>query len=208
MNESSERWLPYPGYAGFYEVSDQGNVMSLARATTSGKLLKPQIGSKGYRQVGLSKYGKVEIKRVSNMVLETFVGPCPPGMQACHGPAGKAYDGLGNLCWGSAEKNQGEDRVRDGTSNRGERSARASLTEAIVLECRRRYALGETQTALAAEYGVSSGAMSSAINGRTWAHLTEGIPDPEVDGRSLISTPEMRERRREYGRKGAKARWG
>jgi hypothetical protein len=163
--------------------------MSLPRATTGGKLLKAQIGKKGYRQVGLSKYGKVTIKRIGRMVLETFVGPCPPGHEAF-------------------SKNQGEDRLRDGTSNQGERCAAVRLTDAIVLECRRRYATGETQTALAAEFAVSSGAMNRAIKGYTWKHLTEGIPDPEVDGRSLISTPEMRERRREYGRKGAKARWG
>jgi len=208
MDESSERWLPYPGYAGFYEVSDRGNVMSLARATTSGKLLKVQISKKGYRVVGLSKYGKVTFKRVARMVLETFDKPCPPGYEACHGPRGKQCDWLDNLSWGPVAKNQGEDRVRDGTSNRGERSATAKLTESIVLECRRRYAAGETQTALAAEFGIASGAMSMAIRGRTWTHLTEGIPDPEVDGRSLISTPDMRERRREYGLKGAKARWG
>lgn len=208
MDEPSERWLPYPGYAGFYEVSDRGNVMSLPRATTGGKLLKAQIGKKGYRQVGLSKYGKVTIKRIGRMVLETFVGPCPPGHEACHGPGGRLDDSLDNLCWGTLSKNQGEDRLRDGTSNQGERCAAVRLTDAIVLECRRRYATGETQTALAAEFAVSSGAMNRAIKGYTWKHLTEGIPDPEVDGRSLISTPEMRERRREYGRKGAKARWG
>lgn len=271
MSEDTERWLPYPGYAGFYEVSDRGNVMSLPRETTRGKLLKAQISSKGYRQVGLSKYGKVTIRRVGRMVLETFDKPCPPGHEACHGPGGQLDDSLDNLSWGTASKNQGEDRVRDGTDNRGERNVRSKLTGAIVLECRRRYATGEsqvalarefsvspesmnaaicgrtwanipgpvtgtnqgersatsklteaivlecrrrynakeaTQTELAAEFGVGSGAMSMAIRGRTWGHLTEGIPDPGVDGRSLISTPDMRERRREYGRKGAVTRWG
>lgn len=206
--ETDERWLPVVGYAGWYEVSDQGNVMSLPRQTTSGKLLKPQIGTKGYRQVGLSKYGKVTHKRISRLVLEAFVGPCPPGYEACHGPGGQLDDSLPNLSWGTLSKNQGEDRVRDGTSNRGERCGSVRLTEDIVLECRLRYAGGETQTALAIEFGVSSGAMNRAIKGYTWSHLTEGIPDSEIDGRSLISTPEMRERRREYGRQGAKKRWG
>lgn len=181
MDELDERWLPYPGFAGFYEVSDRGNVRSLARATTRGKLLRPVYSKKGrYRTYNLSKYGRVTRRRGSRMVLETFTGSCPPGHEACHGPAG----------------------------NQGERCGSSKLTDAIVLECRRRYAAGETQTALAAESGVSSGAMNRAIRGYTWAHLTEDIPDPEVDGRSLISTPEMRERRREFGRKGAGIRWG
>lgn len=183
--------------------------MSLPRATTRGKLLKPQISSKGYRQVGLSKYGKVKIHRIGRLVLEAHVSLCLPGHEACHGPGGQLDDRKINLYWGTPARNQ-QDRIRDETSNQGERSATAKLTEAIVLECRRRYAggLGESQTALAAEFGVSSGAMNRAIKGLTWAHLTEGIPDPEIDGRSLISTPKMRAQRREYGRKGAEARWG
>lgn len=206
MVEKEEVWRPASGYAGFYEVSDHGRVISLSRTTTSGTVLKGAISTKGYRTVGLSKYGKVKLVPVGRLVLETFVGPRPPGCQVCHGPAGKTDDSLANLRWGTPSQNQ-LDRRRDQTSNQGERSATARLTEDIVLECRRRYAAGETQTALAAEFGVSSGAMSSAIHGRTWAHLTEGIPDPDIDGRSLISTSDMRQRRREYGRRGAEKRW-
>jgi hypothetical protein len=241
-------------------------VYSLPRTTTPGGLLKPHIGIWGYRTVGLSKYGLTRYRRVGRMVLETWVSPCPPGCEACHGPGGPLDDSLLNLCWGTKAKNHGPDRVRDGTSNRGERCAAAKLTaeivgecrrryaagetqtalaaefgvdqaamsrairgltwtdqpgaveskpvtrneltEAIVLECRRRYAAGEPQTVLAAEFGIYYGAMNRAIRGLTWSHLTEDIPDPDVDGRSLISTPEMRAARREYGRKGAKARWG
>jgi hypothetical protein len=264
VDKSNERWRPYPGFAGFYEVSDQGNVYSLARATTPGGLLKPYINRWGYRTVNLSKYGRTYYRRVGRMVLETWISECPPGQEACHGPRGPLDDSLPNLSWGTKAKNHGPDRVRDGTSNRGENCAAAKLTaeivlecrqryaagetqralaaefsvtqpvlsrairgitwadltleakpvtwtgltEEIVLECRRRYAAGESQSALAAEFGIYYGAMNRAIRGVTWGHLTEGIPDPEVDGRSLISTPDMRERRREYGRKGARARWG
>jgi hypothetical protein len=296
VDESTERWLPYPGFAGFYEVSDWGNVMSLPRQTTRGKLLTPVISKKGgYRTFSLSKYGKVTRRRGARMVLETFDKPCPPGMEACHGPAGK-IDRLDNLYWGTLSRNHKEDRERDGTDNRGERSTTAVLTKEIVLECRRRVRsrenpagetqaalaaefgvssgamnmaikgktwanldgghegttggtsggssgvsrgvrgednvrskltaeivlecrrrvrsrenpAGETQAALAAEFGVSYGAMNGAIHGRTWAHLAEGILEPNqgADARSLPITTEMREQRREYGRKGAEARWG
>jgi len=207
MAENEELWRPVPGYAGWYEVSNLGNVQSLPRATTTGKLLKPHLTTKNYRQVGLSKYGRTKLRMVSHLVLEAFRGPRPPDHQACHGPGGRQDDRLVNLYWGTASQNQ-LDRRRDGTSNQGARSATARLTEAKVLELRRRYAEGETMTALAAETGVSQGAVNSAVHGRTWAHLTEGIPDPEIDGRSLISTPGMRERRREYGKRGAAKRWG
>jgi hypothetical protein len=204
VEEIREVWLPVPGYAGWYEVSNLGNVASLARETTRGKLLKPQLTQKGYRQVGLSKYGKVRFHRISNLVLEAFTGPRPPDHQACHGPGGKMDDRLVNLSWGTPSRNQ-LDRRRDGTSNQGERGASAVLTAEIVLECRRRYAAGESQAILCREFGVTSGAMSSAIKGRTWAHLTEGIP--EDDGRSRPRQDGFSEKMRAAGRKGAEARW-
>ena len=55
--------------------------------------------------------------------------------------------------------------------NLGEKHGAAVLTAAIVLACRERHANGETQTALAAEFGVQKTTMSMAIKGRTWAHL-------------------------------------
>lgn len=204
-----ERWLPVVGYAGFYEVSNLGRVISLARSTTNGVLLKPQLTTKGYYQVGLSKYGKVRLHRVSVLVLEAFVCPRPPGMQACHGPRGKLDNTVDNLYWGSPERNQGPDRVRDGTSNRGERSVRAKLTEAIVADCRTRYLAGTSQAQLCDQYGITSGAMSNAIHGKTWACVTDPPPvSPDHDGRvgRQISDSE-RAIRREAGLAGAKLRW-
>lgn len=204
-----ERWLPVPDYAGWYEISNLGRVNSLPRATTRGGLLKPQLSSKGYWQVGLSKHGKVTIYRVAELVLTVFSKPRPAGMQACHGPRGKQDDDIGNLYWGTPARNQGPDRVRDGTSNRGERSVRAKLTEAIVADCRRRYRAGVSQAGLCTEYGVTSGAMSNAIHGRTWACVTDPAPVPvEHDGRIGRKLSEAeRAARREHGRAGARARW-
>lgn len=96
-----ERWLPVRGYAGFYEVSDRGNVYALARERAHGGLLKPQLNSAGYRMVRLHKYGRVKTAMVGRLVLETFSWP-PPSSQsrARHGPGGKADDSLANLSWG------------------------------------------------------------------------------------------------------------
>ncbi len=45
----------------------------------------------------------------------------------------------------------------------------AQLTEPMVRECRARWAAGEMQKALAAEFGISRSLMSRAINGKRWA---------------------------------------
>lgn len=181
----------------------------MPRQTTRGKILKRQLSSKGYWQAGLSKYGKVKIHRVSELVLTAFVSRRPAGMQACHGPRGRLDDAADNLYWGTPQRNQGPDRMRDGTSNQGERSVRAKLTEVIVADCRNRYRSGATQAQLCQEYGVTSGAMSNAIHGRTWACVTDPPPVPVMaDGRrNRKLTAEDRAARAAYGRAGAQARW-
>lgn len=164
-----ERWLPVPGYEGLYEVSDMGNVRSACarRGTRKGRLLRP--GGKTQLSVVLHRDGAGKTRLVAHLVLEAFEGPRPPGMQTRHGPRGRLDNRRANLSYGTPAQNQGEDRVRDGTSNRGTRQWLAKLTPEIVTECRRRYSRGETQAALAAEFGVSKPTMSQAVTGARWA---------------------------------------
>jgi DNA-binding transcriptional regulator YiaG len=61
------------------------------------------------------------------------------------------------------------DRIRDGTTNKGERSNTAKLTSAQVLDIRTR--VGETQSKLAEEFGVSKRTISDTIRRRTWKHI-------------------------------------
>lgn len=61
MNDSTERWLPVPGWEGLYEISDLGCVRSLPRAGKrrnriyGGKLLKPSVNAYGYLVIGLCR---------------------------------------------------------------------------------------------------------------------------------------------------------
>lgn len=61
------------------------------------------------------------------------------------------------------------DRIRDGTSNRGERCGTAKLTSAQVLDIRAR--AGERQANLAEEFGVSQVTISAIILRRIWKHI-------------------------------------
>ena len=96
----------------------------------------------------------------------------PSGNGAVPWTGGKLDNRDGELRWDTPSANNGADKVRDGKSNRGERQGRSKLTEAIVADCKRRYAAGETQAALASEYGVARSAISCAIHGKVrWAHV-------------------------------------
>jgi hypothetical protein len=98
---AEENWRPVPGYQGWYECSDQGNVYALARPFTRGGLLKPQLNTSGCQTVRLSKYGEVKTVTVARLVLITFTGqPATPGARAKHGTGGRLDDSLANLRWG------------------------------------------------------------------------------------------------------------
>lgn len=186
MDDASERWLPVPieGCEGFYEVSDLGRVRSLDHWTQwrgkswyikRGLVLKQGPTDNGYLQVTMfARRGgkKVQLSpKVHRLVLEAFVGPCPEGQEARHGPGGQHDNRLVNLCYGTKAENAG-DKLRDGTHVHGTISVNAKLTEDIVRECRRRYAAGDGDTAsLAREFGVSQQTVWSVVNRRSWKHV-------------------------------------
>lgn len=174
-----ERWLPVPvpGFEDLYEVSDLGRVRSLPRKTASGvrggRIVGNHTTKQGYPVVMLCNSGKPVRRHVHSLVLGAFAGPCPPGQEALHGPAGPPVAALSNLRWGTREQNM-MDKVRDGTDNRGERQGRHKLTWAAVAGIRRRAAAGELYVHLAAEFGVSRSTIGNVVAGDTWRVILYG----------------------------------
>jgi hypothetical protein len=129
----------------------------------------------GYLLVGIRFNGRSYTRSVHRLILESFVGACLPGMQARHWPdPDKTNNRLGNLSWSTQSRNEA-DKVSHGTSNRGSGCARARLTEAKVREIWRRLGEGESQTSIAARFGVSSYAVSHIFRGNSWGHITKGL---------------------------------
>jgi hypothetical protein len=200
-----ERWRDVPGYEGLYQVSNLGNVRSFHasyRPRLRGDLLSPGPNTEGRATVVLYRDHARRTRLVHHLVLEAFVGPRPPGTEACHGPGGKTDNRLVNLAWDTHVKNEG-DKARDGVSNRGERCGTAKLTAGIIADCKRRYAAGESQTALAREYGVTASAICEAVNGTKWSHLADGTPvrprtwaAGEAHGRAKLTWDDVAEIRR------------
>lgn len=188
-DNASERWLPVVGYEGLYEVSDRGQVRSLDRQivvqmpggykTASGptvrryrgKTLKWWIRTDGYPEVTLSRAGVQTDFRVHILVLEAFVGPCPPGQEARHGPAGAGDPSLANLRgWGTRVENFA-DRIEDGQGNRGERHGLAKRTTAVILEIRARVAAGERQTDVARDLNLDPRYVWLVVHRKCWQHV-------------------------------------
>jgi len=89
---------------------------------------------------------------------------------------------------GTHKENNGIDRERDGTDNKGERHGNSKLTAEQVVEMRRLRREGASMEDLLARYvGVKSSGIYYALTGRHWKH----IPDP-------LTKEEMREIHRQH----------
>lgn len=173
-----ERWLPVPEWE-MYEVSDLGRVRSLHGGKGKGKrgglIRQGRFADFPYLGVMLYGGGRKTRRLVHQLVMEAFVGVPPEGQEVRHGPGGTLDNRLANLCYGTRKENMA-DKVRDGTLVYGEGIVGSRLTEQVVIECRRRYAAGETAAALAAEFSVNAGTMGEAVTGETWARLPGATP--------------------------------
>ena len=174
-----ESWRPYPGWEGWYEASDKGRARSVNRIVVDrngrrsrwrGKILAPGLGGAGYLVIRFYRPGEQVTKNMHEIVLETFVGPCPPGQQARHGPRGPLFNWWPeDLCWGTSAENNGADKERDGTLTRGERHGQVKLTEADVRQIRTRYAIGDVSySQLAVTYDVDWSTIRAVVKRRNW----------------------------------------
>lgn len=182
--DEPERWLPVPGFP-YYEVSDLGRVRSINRVIPCrnrwggvhltayrGCLLKPKADPYGHLAVSLSRDQVQYMCAIHRLVAEAFIGPRPPGMEACHGPGGKADNRVANLRYDTHSGNMA-DRLRDGTDGRGSKNPAAKLTEEAVADIRSRASAGKRgiQKRLADEYNVSPLTISFIVRRKLWTHI-------------------------------------
>lgn len=75
--------------------------------------------------------------------------------------------------WLGTKAENNADMARKGRAGQlGEKSSHAKLTEAQVLEIRRRHSMEQiTQVALATEYGVLVGMISRIVHRKNWTHI-------------------------------------
>ena len=167
----AERWRWVPGYEGLYQVSDHGQVLSMARPKVpQDHLLKQQSTRTGYMTVSLWQNGRAWLITVHRLVLIAFTGPCPDGQEARHLDGNPANNLLPNLQWDTDAAN-GLDRVRHGTSTPGSRNPMAKLSEAAVTRIRSESASGRSYASLSREYGVNSECIRMIVRRDRWKHL-------------------------------------
>ena len=126
----SEVWKDIPGYEGYYQASSLGRIKSLSRFcqrnptgyTSKERILKPQKLRTGHLYVNLMSGTKAYIHR---LILESFVGPCPKGMECRHFPDQDPMNNkLENLSWTTRKKNT-KDRIHNGTYGKNSQSKKS-----------------------------------------------------------------------------------
>ncbi len=164
-----------PNFPG-YEVSNLGRVRSYWKqgqrcwfiSDMPQRILYQKL-SEGYPTVQLGSRNQF---RVHVLVLSTFRGPCPPGMEGCHKDGDRTKSHLKNLKWGTWRENF-EDKVKHGRNHgpQGEKCYSAKLTEEQVLQIRKLRSQGHFGTSLAKQFGVTSSTIYAIISRHTWNHL-------------------------------------
>ena len=170
-------WKNIPGYTGFYQVSSQGDVKSLSRRMSKGKvqffskekLLKPQLDYQGYLRVKLIKQDKGSSHLIHRLVLSSFIGFSK--LDCNHRNGIKTDNRIENLEYCTDRENQLH-AIRFGLHIplKGEEHPHSKLTEKKVrwiLKNKDKY----SQVEIGRRFGVYSSTISSILKSKSWKHV-------------------------------------
>lgn len=164
-----EEWADIAGTNGSYRISNHGTITSTK--TTRARALKQHARAEGHLSVCLYMGAqRLPERQVHRLVMQTFVGPCPEGMEVRHLDGNPANNRLDNLEYGTRKQNM-EDSRNHGTIPRGEARPGALLTDELVREIRARHANGESYASIARTMAASSSVVRAAAIRRTWKHV-------------------------------------
>lgn len=165
-----KNWRPVVGFEDYYQVSDEGDVVSTRNnhGNPRWRPVKPGVTWDGYLRCGLSKSGVKSKKHVAHMVLEAFVGPRPEGMLACHNDDNGLNAKLSNLRWGTPRSNY-DDTIRL-NSRKGEKHGCCTITEDIARQIK---LVASDRTILARDIAIKFGTTVNVVrnirNGASWS---------------------------------------
>jgi HNH endonuclease len=158
------RSIPHlPGYG----IDTDGDFWSCWR---NGRWQKISTFHDRHTKIMIRLKGKPKSHRIHRLVLETFIGPCPEGMEGLHKNGNSRDNRLCNLRWGTHLENA-RDAIRHGVIRRGESSGMAKLTEVLVREIKILDSLGVPFKDIARRMNVHPSHVSRIVNGKTWKHI-------------------------------------
>lgn len=180
---TEEIWKPVPGIEK-YEASSLGRIKSPYWGILKGHVIKKN-GRPSQVTVYLTRNGIRKTYSVHRLVLETFIGPCPHGMEGCHNDGDGTNNKLDNLRWDTHKSNM-QDAIRHGTFYKprgfikghsirqvGEANNLALLKEVEVRMIKLLLKEGFTMQSIADGFKVGIDAISRIKYKKTWKHLED-----------------------------------
>lgn len=172
----NEIWKPVKGLEDFYEISNLGKIRSLKREGRTrygfrqygGNEVNHFVGCHGYPAVNLTKKDFRKQFLVHRLVLQSFVGDCPAGMEACHNDGNRLNTNLSNLRWDTKRNNE-LDKRNHPTWQGGEKNGRSKLKTEQVKYIR--INKNESDVFLAKKFNVSADAISKVKRRKNWAFI-------------------------------------
>jgi len=165
----------FPGY----RVGDDGSVWTCWRSMGRGRghgqsniwvQMKPRKQF-GYVRIGLRKEGKKHARFVHRLVLESFVGKCPDGLECCHNDTNSENNNLTNLRWDTRQSNRKDSYEKYSKCKTGSKHNRAKLTEEMVVQIKSELKSNAKTKELANQFNVSVSAINNIKYGYKWKHV-------------------------------------
>jgi HNH endonuclease len=184
MNQVEYRDIP--GFDGWYQAGSDGSIWSCRKVNAQPgrgewhKLMqfehKKRRGSNHLRvNVRIERgKGKLVHRWVHRLVLEAFVGACPPGMEACHNDGDPTNNRIDNLRWDTPSAHY-HDRYLHGTSMIGPKNPRVKLNWDRVSEIRAMLAAGYSQQSIADHFGLGQTTISRIHLNQRWNTRTREL---------------------------------
>ncbi len=180
----SVEYRDIPGFPG-YQVGSDGSVWSSvplgpAAGPARWRRLKPSVTHRRRRspyllvRLNVGERRKQKQRLVHRIVLEAFIGPCPPGMQCCHEDGDGLNDNLDNLRWDTPKANAA-DKARHETQAQGGAvwSARFSEQDVkLILFLGRQ---GFPRKRIAGLFDAHTTVISKILDRQLWKHVREDI---------------------------------
>lgn len=166
---------PIPGWQN-YSITKNGDVYSTHFFSRWGRFKRktPSFCSpreyNGYLYVMLRERKRAQNAILSRLMLLTFVGQCPAGMECAHEDGNPLNNCLSNLSWKTRKANNAQ-KHEHGTAQQGEHANCVKLTEAQVRFIRQEHEKGVSNEELARHCGVKNACISKVVCRRSWTHI-------------------------------------
>lgn len=164
---------PVNGFPGYF-VTPEGQVWSTRRSDGTSDAVAAHVlngsPSKGYPRVTLSVAGRCQRFFVHRIVAETFLGPCPGGLEVAHLNGNRRDSRLTNLRYVTRSENHLH-KIAHGTMPMGDSHPGRSITEKIARRIGKRLEEVGSCSRVAEEFGTTAGVVSHIAMGRTWRHV-------------------------------------